>query len=110
MSGSSTAFFWVFLAPDGAAKIHLAACAHALDGEMTGKRRVKAENKNWSPFETYEAARGFAERTTNLRWVNVDCARCKPDETANDTKVNNDRRAGRAAAAAFPKLGAHPWL
>lgn len=78
MTDSSIALFWVFFAPDGATKIHHATCANALDGEMTGKRRVKAENQNWSPFETYEAARGFAERTRKLRWINVNCARCKP--------------------------------
>lgn len=78
MSGSAAALFWVFIASDGAAKIHCATCPHARDTQAIGKQRVKAENKNWSPFETYEAARRFADREGKLRWVDVDCGNCKP--------------------------------
>ena len=70
--------FWVYVRPDGRAKVHHAACSAAQDNKVLKKPRVKAENKNWTPFAAYKDAREFAERKGTLRLTSVDCTRCKP--------------------------------
>ena len=84
ISNSETSF-WVYVTPNGTAKIHRAECHHARDSKWTDKPRVKAEDKNWSRFETYALARGFAERmqTKNFAYLSINCGDCKPGPGRN---------------------------
>jgi hypothetical protein len=71
--------FWVYSAPSGACTVHRATCVHCRAGQGQERDKRKQSAKAWHPFETYEAAHGYAIRTrTEQAWTSGDCRHCKP--------------------------------